>query len=79
MNVFLLDIGDFLKEEIKGPAKFLCKTGQGCRFEEPAMNDLIDQMFGDRYITLRCDGGECLHYSQVPGYVVCLALIFASM
>ena len=35
------------------------------------MNDLIDQMFGDRYITLQCQGGECLHYSQVPGYVVC--------
>jgi len=41
------------------------------------MNDLIDQMFGDRYITLQCKGGECLHYSQVPGYVVCLALLFA--
>jgi hypothetical protein len=34
------------------------------------MNDLIDQMFGDPYITIDCEGGECLHYSQVPGYVV---------
>lgn len=34
------------------------------------MNDLIDTMFGDRYITLQCDSGECLHYSQVPGYEV---------
>jgi hypothetical protein len=34
------------------------------------MNDLIDQVFGDRAITLNCQGGECLHYSQVPGYIV---------
>lgn len=34
------------------------------------MNDLIDSIFGDAFITLQCQGGECLHYSQVPGYVV---------
>ena len=34
------------------------------------MNDLIETFFGDHYITLQCKGGECLHYSQVPGYVV---------
>ncbi|KAK7466244.1 FAD-dependent urate hydroxylase [Stygiomarasmius scandens] len=69
-----IDISEFLTEQIKGPASFSCKTGQGaknegCRFEEPAMNELIDQVFGDPYITLDCFGGECLHYSQVPGYV----------
>lgn len=64
-----LDISDFLREEIKGPAKFSCKTGAGCKFEEPAMNELIDTVFGDTYITLECQGGECIHYSQVPGYV----------
>lgn len=64
------DIGDFLKEEIKGPASFSCKTGDGCKFEEPAMNQLINDVFGDPYITIDCFGGECLHYSQVPGYVV---------
>ncbi|KAF5342525.1 hypothetical protein D9611_002045 [Ephemerocybe angulata] len=64
-----VNIGDFLKESIRGPATFSCKTDAGCKFEEPAMNDLIDQMFGDQYITLNCKGGECLHYSQVPGYV----------
>lgn len=68
--VDLLDIGDFLTEEIKGPAQFTCKTGQGCQFEEPAMNQLINDIFGDNAITLKCDGGECLHYTQVPGYVV---------
>lgn len=35
------------------------------------MNSLINDIFGDAYITLNCDGGECLHYSQVPGYHVC--------
>ncbi|OJT07359.1 hypothetical protein TRAPUB_1764 [Trametes pubescens] len=64
-----LDITDFLKEEIKGPATFSCTTGKGCKFEEPGMNDLISTFFGDTYITLQCQGGECLHYSQVPGYV----------
>lgn len=64
------DIGDFLKEKIRGPARFSCKTGQGCKFEEPEMNKLILEIFGDEYITLKCHGGECLHYSQVPGYVV---------
>lgn len=64
------DIGDFLKEEIRGPAGFSCVTGSGWKFEEPAMNDLTDSVFRDKYITLECDGGGCLHYSQVPGYVV---------
>lgn len=64
------DLDEFLEEEIKGPAAFTCKTGSGCRFEEPAMNDLISDTFGDPAIFLSCDGGECLHYSQVPGYIV---------
>ncbi|KAF8625236.1 hypothetical protein AX17_006902, partial [Amanita inopinata Kibby_2008] len=64
-----VDIGDFLREEIKGPGTFSCRTGKGCRFEEPAMNELINSIFGDGYITLECEVGECLHYSQVPGYV----------
>lgn len=68
-----VDIDDFLNEEIKGPAQFQCKTGSaGCTFEEDAMNDLIDQMFGDAHITLDCDGGECLHFSQIPGFEACL-------
>ncbi|TFK49732.1 hypothetical protein OE88DRAFT_1713443 [Heliocybe sulcata] len=64
-----VDIGDFLTEEIRGPAMFSCTSGKGCKFEEPAMNQLINDIFGDGYITLECEGGECLHYSQVPGYV----------
>ncbi|KAJ3297942.1 hypothetical protein HK104_011342 [Borealophlyctis nickersoniae] len=33
------------------------------------MNTLIRDFFGDPHITLQCSrAGECLHYSQVPGY-----------
>lgn len=34
------------------------------------MNQLINDIFGDNSITLDCESGECLHYTQVPGYVV---------
>ncbi|KAK9708293.1 FAD-dependent urate hydroxylase [Basidiobolus ranarum] len=64
-----IDISEFLEEEIKGPASFKCNTEDGCKFEEPAMNDLILSVFGDSYITLNCHSGECLHYTQVPGYI----------
>lgn len=64
------DITEFLDEEIKGPANFECNVGSSCTFKEPAMNNLIHDIFGDGYITLKCKGGECLHYSQVPGFVV---------
>ncbi|KAJ3835049.1 hypothetical protein EV361DRAFT_798215 [Lentinula raphanica] len=78
-----VDISDFLTEEIKGPASFSCTSGDpnsgssfagdsspnNCKFSEAAMNQLINDVFGDPYITLTCEGGECLHYSQVPGYV----------
>lgn len=32
------------------------------------MNGLINDVFGDEAIFLSCDSGECVHYSQVPGY-----------
>jgi ABC-type multidrug transport system ATPase subunit len=32
------------------------------------MNQLINDIFGDSYITLGCQAGECLHYSMVPGF-----------
>lgn len=69
-----IDIGDFLKEEIKGPASFSCRSteggssGDGCKFQEPAMNNLIKSVFGDESITLQCDSGECLYETDVPGY-----------
>lgn len=67
-----VDISDFLTEEIKGPATFECLQQSGgtnaCAFQEPAMNDLIQQLFGDRSITLECQSGECLYETEVPGY-----------
>ncbi|PWN42701.1 hypothetical protein IE81DRAFT_119342 [Ceraceosorus guamensis] len=67
-----VDIGDFLQEEIKGPASMTCRSGREgkriCTFEEPGMSQLISDVFGDSAIFLSCDSGECVHYSQVPGY-----------
>lgn len=66
-----IDIGDFLKESIKGPAEFRSIKGgkdAGSIFSEPAMNDLISSIFGDESIFLQCDTGECLYETEVPGY-----------
>ncbi|KAI7905379.1 uncharacterized protein BX663DRAFT_429465, partial [Cokeromyces recurvatus] len=62
-----IDLTDFLLDEIKGPASFDCVGGSQCSFNEPAMNDLISAVFGDDAIFLDCHGGECLHYTMVPG------------
>lgn len=69
-----IDIGEFLDVEIKGPASFSSVSTQGgssedgSKFQEPAMNDLIKSVFGDESITLRCNAGECLYRTDVPGY-----------
>lgn len=69
-----IDIGDFLVEDIKGPASFSSvstlghSSRDGSKFEEPAMNDLISNVFGDESITLQCSSGECLYRTDVPGY-----------
>lgn len=34
------------------------------------MNNLINDIFGDKSITVDCESGECLHKAQVPGYTV---------
>lgn len=52
-----IDIGDFLDQEIKGPASFTSisteggSSQDGSKFSEPAMNDLISQVFGDEHYT----------------------------
>ncbi|KAI8446743.1 hypothetical protein BY996DRAFT_6422045 [Phakopsora pachyrhizi] len=67
----------FLPEEIKGPGKFSCLSDQqGCRIEEPAMNQLISDIFGDTSITLNCQSGECMHYTKVPGFLVPVKIIY---
>lgn len=69
-----VDIGDFLVQDIKGPATFSSVTTAGnsssdhSKFEEPAMNGLIRDVFGDESITLQCRSGECLYKTDVPGY-----------
>ncbi|KAL8286472.1 hypothetical protein RQP46_004489 [Phenoliferia psychrophenolica] len=65
-----VDISDFLVEEIAGPAKFSSRTGEATKFEEPAMNSLINDIFADAYITLECQSGECMSASDVPGFVL---------
>ena len=39
------------------------------------MNQLINDIFGDSYITLDCKSGECMHVSEVPGFVVRTPLV----
>ncbi len=69
-----IDIGDFLSESIKGPATFSTTStiggseDDGSKFKEPAMDDLIKSVFGDKSITLQCSSGECVHKTEVPGY-----------
>ena len=69
-----IDIGEFLTESIKGPASLSSVSTEGdnsqdgSKFEEPAMNDLIKNIFGDESITLKCNSGECLYLTDVPGY-----------
>ena len=70
-----VDIGDFLDQEIKGPASFSSwsgakgsSSGSHSSFSEPAMNGLIQNIFGDETITLKCGSGECLYKTEVPGY-----------
>lgn len=68
-----VDITDFLKMEIKGPASFECteesRKAKNCYFKEPAMNDLISDLFGDPSIFLTCGAGECVYKTKIPGYV----------
>jgi ABC-type multidrug transport system ATPase subunit/ABC-type multidrug transport system permease subunit len=67
-----VDIGDFLDESIRGPATFECLQENGginkCVFEEPQMDQLIQDMFGDSSILLTCQSGECLYETEVPGF-----------
>lgn len=70
-----IDIGDFLDQSIKGPATFSTYSTpsgdsdlDGSTFKEPAMNDLISNVFGDESITLKCRSGECLYKTEVPSY-----------
>jgi ATP-binding cassette subfamily G (WHITE) protein 2 len=66
-----IDIGEFLDKEIRGPATFEClQENHGtseCVFKEPQMDQLIQNIFGDSSILLKCQSGECLYETEVPG------------
>lgn len=70
-----VDIGDFLTESIRGPATFIEQhtiggaSRDGSRFQEPEMDKLISDIFGDGYIGMACNAGECMYETDVPGYV----------
>jgi len=66
-----IDISAFLKQTIKGPGDFTCDLeSHNCKFSEPNMNSLILNVFGDPYITLDCESGECMHSSEIPGFSI---------
>ncbi|KAG0297046.1 hypothetical protein BGZ98_000722 [Dissophora globulifera] len=64
-----VNLDDFLADEVKGPADFVCTENNKCTFQEPEMNSVISDLFGDPAIYLNCHSGECLHYTQVPGFI----------
>lgn len=63
-----IDITEWLQKSVHGPGDLECDESGKCKFEEPAMNQLIQYVFGDKSIELQCGSSECLHYSEVPGY-----------
>ncbi|OTB02698.1 hypothetical protein M426DRAFT_322454 [Hypoxylon sp. CI-4A] len=67
-----IDLTDFLKESVEGPATFSCLQENGginnCKFKEPSLDWMVGQFFGDKSIELDCRSGECLYHTQVPGY-----------
>ncbi|KAI0446504.1 hypothetical protein F4803DRAFT_17787 [Xylaria telfairii] len=67
-----IDLTDFLREAVEGPATFECLQHDGgvnvCKFKEPQLDWMVRSIFGDESIELDCRSGECLHYTEVPGY-----------
>ncbi|KAI2638631.1 hypothetical protein GGS21DRAFT_449636 [Xylaria nigripes] len=67
-----IDLTDFLKQAVEGPATFEClQQGGGvnsCKFKEPQLDWMVRSIFGDESIQLDCRSGECLYRTEVPGY-----------
>ncbi|KAK7753005.1 FAD-dependent urate hydroxylase [Diatrype stigma] len=67
-----VDLTDFLKESVEGPAVFQCEQEGGgvnkCQFKEPSLDWMVQNIFGDEHISLECRSGECLYHTEVPGY-----------
>ncbi|KAI1179051.1 hypothetical protein F4777DRAFT_535406 [Nemania sp. FL0916] len=67
-----IDLTDFLKEAVEGPATFEClQKGGGvntCKFKEPQLDWMVRSIFGDESIQLDCRSGECLYHTEIPGW-----------
>ncbi|KAI1338403.1 hypothetical protein F5Y15DRAFT_128100 [Xylariaceae sp. FL0016] len=67
-----VDLTDFLRESVEGPATFNCLQQNGgtnkCKFKEPQLDWMVRSIFGDESIELECRAGECLYHTEVPGY-----------
>lgn len=67
----LPNIKSILASRVKGPAELNCNTNSGeCSFKESYLRGLFRALLGNESISLQCDSSECLHYTEVPGYVV---------
>ncbi|KAJ3104864.1 hypothetical protein HK100_003992, partial [Physocladia obscura] len=76
-----IDLTDWFidpEEGPTGPATFTCDEdpvfGQlggnhSCQFQEPHMTTLIRLISEEDYFALSCTSGECMHTTQVPGYI----------
>ncbi|KAI1198197.1 hypothetical protein F5X97DRAFT_300192 [Nemania serpens] len=67
-----IDLTDFLKQAVEGPATFECRQQGGgvnqCKFKEPQLDWMVRSIFGDESIELECRSGECLYHTEIPGY-----------
>ncbi|KAJ3069853.1 hypothetical protein HDU98_007087 [Podochytrium sp. JEL0797] len=72
-----IDLTDWMidpDEGPTGPATFTCDetetfSNHSCKFQEPHMTTLIRLISQEDYFALSCNAGECMHVTQVPGYV----------
>lgn len=79
IGVIEIDLTETLRDYVKGPASFICKRPDGftnelgpynCEFDEIGIRENIGFLFGKNpVIELDCVSGECLHPSEVPGFV----------
>ncbi|TPX68950.1 hypothetical protein CcCBS67573_g07015 [Chytriomyces confervae] len=72
-----IDLSDWMKDPDEGPtgpATVTCEEGyagamnHSCRLQEPHMTTLVRLISKEDYFALSCDAGQCLHYTQIPGY-----------
>ncbi|KAJ6557705.1 hypothetical protein B0H19DRAFT_1028281 [Mycena capillaripes] len=61
---------------IRGPALLTCSRSASdsnsatkCTFAEPALDELIRDVFGDAHIAMGCEAGECINSAQNPEYM----------